>query len=206
VSNIASSANPVSLANCMKNIEIDYSNIDKITTKSVQFNSEISKLQAKTETNTLVFPTNPPVSIQVYYDNQIINIADYCNTSSVGITYQVKSDSLNLTSVNAYQDLGINVFNDSDPVFQDKCTSLTINGTDSTPTMRKDKIGVNATEVCGASSDQICTINGYSEQGLLECSCNPGSKSIESTFNIYESSNLPILKCYYKLFFSRVIN
>ena len=108
-------------------------------------------------------------------------------------------------SKNPYKDLRdlyrVNIFNQSDPFFNDRCFVYQLDGVDVPINSRKDFIFPNVTSSCGFS----CDFMGLDINGTVECSCkNP---SMESTNDLiqeinkilftyaYDSTNLIIVSC-----------
>jgi len=113
-------------------------------------------------------------------------------------------------TVNPYKDLRdiyrVNIFNKTDPFYNDRCFVYQYNNVDIPINSRKSLIFPNITSTCGFS----CGLIGMDINGTVECSCkNPTKENIgnlvqefkESFYTyIYNASNFGIITCYVNIF------
>jgi len=104
-----------------------------------------------------------------------------------------------------YKDLrekyNVNVFNSTDPFYNDRCFVYQLNYVDIPVNSRKDLIFPNISSTCGFS----CGLVGMDMNGTVECSCkNPSREKVEDIMQelketffdyIYNSSNLGLVTC-----------
>ena len=104
-----------------------------------------------------------------------------------------------------YKDLrekyNVNVFNSTDPFYNDRCFVYQLNYVDIPVNSKKDLIFPNISSTCGFS----CGLVGMDMNGTVECSCkNPSREKVEDIMQelketffdyIYNSSNLGLVTC-----------
>ena len=123
-----------------------------------------------------------------------------CNDTNIKIIYSIKENrGLKINILNSFKDTGINVFNISEPIFNDVCFPYSENGNDLILEDRFEKIYQNFT-ICeeGCSFDSI-DINTM----LITCRCNI-KENMTSVIKEIEgeatekitSHNFEIIKCY----------
>ena len=123
-----------------------------------------------------------------------------CNDTNIKIIYSIKENrGLKINILNSFKDTGINVFNISEPIFNDVCFPYSENGNDLILEDRFEKIYQNFTiceEGCSFDSIDIDTM-------LITCRCNI-KENMTSVIKEIEgeatekitSHNFEIIKCY----------
>jgi len=107
-------------------------------------------------------------------------------------------------SKNPYKDLRdlyrVNIFNQSDPFYNDRCFIYQIDNVDIPVNSRKLFIFPNITSTCGFTCDPL----GMDINGTVECSCKNPTKEITDDLvqeinkifsTLIDSSNLIIVAC-----------
>jgi len=97
-------------------------------------------------------------------------------------------------------DYHVNVLNESDPFYTDRCFVYKINGTDIPLNSRRSKIFPNVTSTCG----QGCDYKGIDSNGFMDCNCHNPTKCSsgdliqdfkETILDTINTSNIFIFKC-----------
>ena len=128
-----------------------------------------------------------------------------CKDEIIEINYQLNTSKLNMTKVNYYSELGIDIFNIEDEFFNDICYSYSENDSDIIIKDRVSDIYENYS-VC----ENNCNYNGINlTQNIVSCKCSVKTY-VDSTIeppslnqiilDSFKDSNLAVIKCYKLVF------
>ena len=144
------------------------------------------------------------VEYQVYDDNKKRLDLSLCDDTNIKIVYAVKNNSLDLSSISSFNDLGIDIFNINDSFFNDICHPYSDSKNDIVLKDRIKDIYQNYS-LC----DSGCTYEefNYSDM-IITCDCNVkmnlSTNETDLNIQIYDDikidSNFGLIKCYNLVF------
>lgn len=158
--------------------------------------------------NTTANTNQTTVSYSLYSSNN--RTSPYNCTNDIHLLVPLPNDTaINYTLYTDLKNLGYDLYNKSDPFYNDICSPYTTDEGDYTLDDRRENIFQNMTLSCGNS----CSYRGIADKGYLDCVCdaNNGTNSAESGINGNEfldalsQSNFMVVKCV-SLVFRYVIN
>jgi hypothetical protein len=127
---------------------------------------------------------------------------DYCEDINNRVEVPLDTSQFNMTLYNELKDQGIDIFDQNDSVFNDRCISYTDNstGSDTTLNWRRQFLFAQKVPMCVGFN---CTYQGVSEFNYLKCDCtglNTGSGFIDDISKMLLDSlteiNIGIVTCY----------
>jgi hypothetical protein len=127
-----------------------------------------------------------------------------CDTT-ISVEIPLKDNQVvNSTRYNEYKKDGIDIYNSTDPFFNSKCYSYSMNGYDTTLNMRRNNIYSNTSITC----NQGCEYNGLNANNYVLCVCDPSTTSDHSVSNnflqvVFESVsdiNFDLVQCSNRVF------
>ena len=145
------------------------------------------------------------VEYQVYDENKTLLDLSLCNETNIKIFYAIKNNLLNISSISAFKDFGVDVFNIKDSFFNDICSPYSDSKNDMVLKDRIKYIFKNYS-LC----DEGCIYDEFNiEYNTISCNCNvktnisinETSLNLEKLDDIKIESNFGLIKCY-KLVFS----
>ena len=185
---------------------IDFANCEKILRESKELDpsSLLSVYQIEIYNNHEQTLINN-VEYAVFNEEKQRLDLSVCENEKITINYQLNTTMINMSKVNYYSDLGIDVFNIEDDFFNDICYSYSEEQSDIILKDRVSDIYHNYT-VC----ENNCKYNNINlTENTVNCSCNIKTKAdlvVESPKldkmirDTFVDSNLAIIKCYNLVF------
>ena len=126
-----------------------------------------------------------------------------CNDIPISITKPLTNvEGIDFDLAEDLKDQGIDIFNKDDPIFNDRCTTLSLNGKDVSMSTRHDEIYAGV-ELC----EEGCNVKemNYSSQ-IVECECKPQTEGFDALLedneilgmfnNFLSSTNFDLFMCY----------
>lgn len=143
-----------------------------------------------------------PVQYEVYTKNGTKLEMDPCDSVNIKITQPLtNTDNLNLDLAKKLSEEGIDIYNGESSIFNDICTTFSVDGKDMTLNDRRENIFTNAsfcTEGCSLSNLNLTT-------NEVECDCKPQKDGITSLLeeneifsafsSLLSSTNLELFLC-----------
>mgnify|MGYP002624419819 CR=1 FL=1 len=145
------------------------------------------------------------VEYQIYYNGNSSLDLSLCNDKNIKMYYAIKDNNLiDINSVAAFQELGIDIFNLNDTFFSDICHPYSDSNNDIVLEDRIKDIYLNYT-LC----EEGCTYNEFNvENTIISCDCKVKTNisTDELSLNLIQydyldiNSNFGIIKCYNLVF------
>jgi hypothetical protein len=135
------------------------------------------------------------------YDKRTKLNLNLCQNISIDVQMPINNKlKLNLTLYKDLIDKGIDIFNENDPAFTDRCFSYKINGTDTTVNWRRQNLLQSTAPLCIGID---CTFQSISDHNYLQCNCSGLSSDseflngmVDTLIESFSQLNLGIIFCY----------
>jgi hypothetical protein len=125
---------------------------------------------------------------------------DLCQNVSQTVEIPMTATNLNLTQYNTLKEAGIDIFNQNDPVFTDRCTAFNNTGKDTSLTWRRNNLYQKKQPLCIGVS---CTFEGISAYNYVQCNCTGlktesemVNKLVDTLISSVSKLNVGIIFCY----------
>ena len=117
---------------------------------------------------------------EVYTQNQTKLNLEPCKDSQIQITKPlINIDNLNLNLSRSLSEQGIDIYDAESPIFNDRCTTLSIDGKDVSMSVRRDKVYTNVT-FCENGCQPKAIDYEYNE---VECECKTVTEGFDATMD-----------------------
>ena len=148
---------------------------------------------------------NSKCSYEIYDSNGVSLNTSVCEEVTIRETKKINQDIIKDYEFAQYMmnEQGINIYNESEPVFNDKCLPLGMNGRDLTLADRRNKV-MSKTSLC---SDNCNVSNVDFTTNIVDCDCSPQPEGVTLTSLVEENevfsfvhemisqTNLPLFLC-----------
>ena len=195
------------------------SNIYENISTTINFSNCENILRSKNELSQSSILTVYQIEINNVYEQSLINDVEYavfnenktrldlsvCEKEVIIINYQLNISAINLTKVNYYSELGIDIFNIKDDFFNDICYSYSEHNSDMILNDRVSDIYENYS-IC-ENNCEYDKINITDNTVTCKCSVKTKADAVVEPPNLvtiirdsFEDSNVGVIKCYKLVF------
>ena len=148
---------------------------------------------------------NSKCRYEIYDSNGVSLNTSVCEEVTIRETKKINQDIIKDYEFAQYMmnEQGINIYNESEPVFNDKCLPLGINGKDLTLADRRNKV-MSKTSLCSEN----CNVSNVDfTTNIVDCDCSPQPEGVTLTSLVEENevfsfvhemisqTNLPLFLC-----------